>query len=100
MADSRPEAERRGRALIGLVAASALAYPLVVCAVQLGFAQVLTVDVGAIVVWLAVAVLCSVAVVAVLRWGAGLRVRSPWLLLGLAPPAVYELWLLWPRLTS
>ncbi|UOY00947.1 hypothetical protein [Blastococcus sp. PRF04-17] len=100
MADSGPEAERRGRALIGVVAASALAYPLVVCAVQLGFAQVLTVDVAVIVVWLTVAVLCSMAVVAVLRWGAALPVRSPWLLLGLAPPALYELWLLWPRLAS
>ena len=53
MADSRPEAERRARALMGVVAASALTYPLVVCAVQLVFAQLLTVDVGAIVLWFA-----------------------------------------------
>jgi hypothetical protein len=100
MADSRPAPERRGRALMGVVAASALAYPLVVCAVQLVFAQLLTVDVGAVVLWLTVAVVCSVAFVAVLRWGAAWRVRSPWLLIGLVPPALFELWLVWPRLTS
>jgi hypothetical protein len=85
---------------MGVVAASALAYPLVVCAVQLVFAQLLSVDVVAVVLWLTVAVVCSVAVVAALRWGAAWRVRSPWLLLGLVPPALYELWLIWPRLTS
>jgi hypothetical protein len=100
MADSTPAAERRGRALMGLVAASALAYPLVVCAVQLVFAQLLTVDAAAIVLWLTVAVVCSVALVAAVRWGAARPVRSPWLLLGLVPPALFELWLVWPRLAS
>src|SRR3954453_14448466 len=52
MPDSRPTPERRARALMGVVAASALAYPLLVCAVQLVFAQLLTVDVAAIVGWL------------------------------------------------
>jgi hypothetical protein len=100
MADSTSAAERRGRALMGLVAASALAYPLVVCAVQLVFAQLLTVDAAAIVLWLTVAVVCSVALVAAVRWGAARPVRSPWLLLGLVPPAVFELWLVWPRLAG
>jgi hypothetical protein len=27
-------------------------------------------------------------------------VRSLWLLLGLAPPALYELWLFWPMVTG
>jgi hypothetical protein len=98
MADSRPAPERRVRALMGVVAASALAYPLLVCAVELVFAQLLTVDVRAVLLWLAVAVVCSVALVAALRWGASRRVRSPWLLLGLLPPALYELWLVWPQL--
>lgn len=93
-----PLAERRGRALMGVVAATAPAYPLVVCAVQLGFLQLIAVDVVAIVLWLAASVVCSVAVVAALRWGARRRVRSPWLLAGLAPPLVYELWLTWPQL--
>jgi hypothetical protein len=83
---------------MGVVAASALVYPLVVCAVQLVFAQLVTVDVGAILLWLAVGVACSVAFVATVRWGAGRRMRSPWLLLGLAPPLVFELWLVWPQL--
>jgi hypothetical protein len=52
------------------------------------------------VLWLLLAVLCSVALVAAVRWGAERQVRSPWLLLGLAPPAVYELWLVWPALTA
>ncbi len=97
MADSRTAPERRARALMGLVAASALAYPLLVCAVRLAFAQLLTDDVPAIALWLTAGVACSVALVAAVRWGAERRVLSPWLLLGLAPPAVYELWLLWPR---
>ena len=50
--------------------------------------------------WLTAGVVCSVALVAAVRWGAARRVRSPWLLLGLAPPALYELWLLWPRLAA
>jgi len=100
MADSRPEPERRARALMGVVGASALAYPLVVCAVQLVFAQLLTVDVGAVVLWLVLGLACSVALVGALRWGAARRVRSPWLLLGLAPPGLFELWLVWPQLAA
>jgi hypothetical protein len=42
----------------------------------------------------------SVALVGALRWGAARRIRSYWLLLGLLPPTVYELWLLWPQLTT
>ena len=83
---------------MGVVAASALAYPLLVCAVELVFAQLLTVDVGAIVGWLALALVCSVALVAAVRWGASRRVLSPWLLVGLLPPVVFELWLAWPQL--
>lgn len=100
MADSRPEPERRARALMGLVAASAMAYPLLVCAIQLGLAQLLGVDVTPVLFWLGAGVVCSVAFVAAVRWGAERRIRSPWLLLGLAPPALYELWLLWPRFAS
>jgi hypothetical protein len=85
---------------MGVVAASALVYPLVVSAVQLVFAQLLTVDVAAIVLWLAVGVCCSVALVGAVRWGAARRVLSLWLLLGLVPPGLFELWLLWPRLAS
>ena len=92
--------ERFLRALLGMLAASALAYPLLLCAVQLGFAQLLRVDAAAVVLWLAAGVLCSVAVVAAVRWGAARRVRSPWLLLGLLPPVVYEMWLLEPVFTS
>ena len=97
--EQNPAQQRYVRGLIGVVAASALVYPLLLCAVQLGFAQLLVVDVTAIVLWLVAAVLCSVAVVAAVRWGAARRIRSPWLLLGLAPPALYELWLIWPLLT-
>ena len=85
---------------MGVVAASALVYPLLVCAVELVFAQLLAVDVRATVLWLLLGILCSIALVAVVRWGAERPVRSPWLLLGLAPPAVYELWLVWPALTA
>jgi hypothetical protein len=92
--------ERFLRGLLGLLGASALAYPLLLCAVQLGFAQLLRVDLGAVLLWLAAAVACSTAVVAAVRWGAARRVRSPWLLLGLLPPALYELWLLQPLLTG
>ena len=83
---------------MGVVAASALAYPLLVCAVQLVFAQLFVVDVAAIALWLTLAVLCSVALVGAVRWGAARRIRSPWLLLGLAPPALFELWVVWPLL--
>lgn len=88
------------RALIGIVGASGLVYPLVLCAVELVFAELLSVDVVAIVLWLALAVTCSVALVGALRWGAARPVRSPWLLAGLLPPAAYELWLIWPVLTG
>lgn len=98
MPDSPPAQARRVRALMGLVAASALTYPLLVCAVQLVFAQLVVADLGAITFWLVVAVLCSVALVAAVRWGAARRIRSPWLLVGLAPPALFELWLVWPLL--
>jgi len=91
---------RRARALIGLVAASGLLYPMLLAAVELVFAQVLQVDVLAIVLWLLLAVACSVGLVAAVRWGASRRVRSLWLLLGLAPPALYELWLFWPTVTG
>jgi hypothetical protein len=91
---------RRARALIGLVAASGLLYPMLLAAVELVFAQVLQVDVLAIVLWLLLAVVSSVGFVAALRWGASRRVRSLWLLLGLAPPALYELWLFWPLVTG
>ena len=91
---------RRARALIGLVAASGLLYPMLLAAVELVFAQVLRVDVLAIVLWLLLAVVCSVGLVAAVRWGASRRVRSLWLLLGLAPPALYELWLFWPVVTG
>jgi hypothetical protein len=85
---------------MGLVAASALAYPLLVCAVQLLFAQLFALGTEAIVGWLALGLLCSVAFVAAVRWGAARRVLSPWLLLGLAPPVLFELWLTWPVLTA
>jgi hypothetical protein len=98
MADSRPAPERRARALMGVVGASALAYPLLVCAVELVFAQLFTVDARAIALWLSLGVVCSVALVGTVRWGAARRVLSPWLLLGLLPPALYELWLVWPQL--
>ena len=85
---------------MGVVAASALVYPLLVCAVEIVVAQLLTVDVAAVAGWLALALVCSVAFVAVVRWGAARRILSPWLLLGLAPPLLYELWLTWPLLTA
>jgi hypothetical protein len=88
------------RALMGIVAASACVYPLLLCGIELGFAQLLRTDVLAVVLWLILAVACSVALVGALRWGAARRVISLWLLLGLLPPAVYELWLAWPQLTS
>ena len=93
--------QRLGRLLIGVVAASACAYPMLFCALKLAFAQLaVDVDVAATALWLTVAAVCSVALVGALRWGAARRVRSYWLLLGLAPPAVYELWLVWPQLTT
>ena len=66
MADSSRAPERRARALMGVVAASALVYPLLVCAVQLSFAQLFAVDVAAIALWLALGV-------AVQRRGRGRR---------------------------
>jgi hypothetical protein len=91
--------ERFVRALMGVVAASALVYPLLLCAVQLVFAQLLDVDVVQIVLWLGAGIVCSVALVGALRWGAARPVLSPWLLAGLLLPAGYELWLLWPQLS-
>jgi hypothetical protein len=92
--------ERFVRALIGVVAASALVYPMLLCAVQLVFAQLLDLDVVATALWLSLGIACSVALVAAVRWGAARRIRSPWLLVGLGPPLLYELWLVWPLLTA
>jgi hypothetical protein len=91
--------ERQFRALIGVVGASALVYPMLLCAVQLVFAQLLVPDGVAVAWWLGLGVACSVALVATVRWAAARRVRSPWLLAGLLPPALYELWLVWPALS-
>ncbi|WP_143108097.1 hypothetical protein [Geodermatophilus obscurus] len=99
MQDPPVQQERTGRALMGVVAATGLVYPLLLCAVQLALAQLFVVDVGATVLWLGVSLACSVALVAAVRWGAARRVRSPWLLLGLVPPVLYEVWVLWPLLT-
>ena len=85
---------------MGVVAASALTYPLLVCAVELVVAQLLDADVTAVLGWLALGLACSVGVVAAVRWGAARRVLSPWLLLGVAPPVLYEVWLTWPLLTA
>lgn len=98
MPDPTSAPQRRLRPLLGVVAASALAYPLLLCAVELVFAQLFVVHVGAVVGWGSLGVLCSVGVVAVVRWGAGRPVRSRWLLVGLLPPVLYELWLCWPLL--
>jgi hypothetical protein len=96
----QPGQQRVVRALMGLVAASALVYPMLLCAVELALAQLVVVDVPAVLLWLTVAGTCSIALVAALRWGAERPVRSPWLLTGLAPPAVFELWVVWPLLTG
>lgn len=85
---------------MGVVAASALVYPMLVSAVMLVFAQLPPVQAGYVVLWLAVGLVCSVGLVAAVRWGAARRVLSPWLLLGLAPPVLFELWLVWPRLAA
>jgi hypothetical protein len=90
--------QRQVRALVGLLAATALVYPLLLCAVRLTFAQLLAVDVRSTLLWLAAGAACSVAAVAALRWGVDRPVRSPWLLTGLLPPAAFEAWLLWPLL--
>ncbi|MGY1694968.1 MULTISPECIES: hypothetical protein [unclassified Geodermatophilus] len=100
MQESPAQQERLGRALIGVVAASGLVYPLLLCAVQLVLAQLVVVDVAATALWLGIAAACSVALVAALRWGAARRVRSPWLLVGLLPVVLYETWVLWPLLTA
>ncbi len=99
MADET-ELRTRTRALTGVVLAAALVHPLLACAVQLAFAQFLTDDVGAATGWGTATVGLCVAVVAVVRWSTGRRVRSPWLLAGLVPPALLELWLAWPLLTG
>ncbi|MQA33079.1 hypothetical protein [Modestobacter roseus] len=99
MVDQTPAPARQGRALIGLVAASALAYPLLLCAVQLLVVQLFQPDPGRLALWGAVAVACSLGMVAAVRWGAGRRIRSPWLLVGLVPPVLFELWVCWPLLT-
>ncbi|MGY1744442.1 hypothetical protein [Blastococcus sp. SYSU D00695] len=99
MPDRSPEG-RRLRLLAGVVAASALVYPMLLCAVQLVVTQFLDPDLPAVVVWLALGVCCSVGFVAVVRWAASRPVRSPWLLAGLAPPALFELWLVWPLIAG
>lgn len=99
MADET-ELRSRTRALTGVVGATALVYPLLVCAVQVALAQFLTEDPAAALGWGGAGVLLCLAVVAVIRWSTGRRVRSPWLLAGLVPPALFELWLLWPLLTG
>ena len=100
MADTPPAAARRARALMGTVAASALSYLVLICALRLIIVQLFLVDVAEVVVWLGLGAVCSVAVVAAVRWGAARPVRSPWLLAGLLPPALFELWLVWPRLAA
>ena len=92
--------QRQVRALVGLLGATALVYPLLLCAVQLTFAQLLVVDVRGTLLWLTAGAACSVAAVAALRWGVDRPVRSPWLFSGLLPPAVFEAWLLWPLLAG
>ena len=92
--------QRFVRALVGVVAASALVYPLLLCAVQLLLVQLVVPDAAGIVLWLAGGVTCSVAAVAALRWGVERPVRSPWLLTGFLPPAAFEAWLLWPLPTG
>ena len=92
--------QRQVRALLGLLAATALVYPLLLCAVRLTFAQLLVVDMGSSLLWLTAGAACSVAAVAALRWGVDRPVRSPWLLSGLLPPVAFEVWLLWPLLTG
>jgi hypothetical protein len=92
--------QRQVRALVGLLAATALVYPLLLCAVRLTFAQLLMVDVSTTLLWLTAGAACSVAAVAALRWGVDRPVRSPWLLSGLLPPAAFEAWLLWPLLAG
>ena len=99
MADET-ELRTRTRALTGVVLASALVYPLLACAVQLAFAQLLTGDGGAAVGWGTATVLLCLAVAAVIRWSTGRRVASPWLLAALVPPLVFEVWLAWPLLTG
>jgi hypothetical protein len=92
--------QRQVRALVGLLAATALVYPLLLCAVRLTFAQLLVVDLGATLLWLAAGAACSVAAVAALRWGVDRPVCSPWLLTGLLLPVAFEAWLLWPLLVG
>ena len=92
--------QRQVRALVGLIGATALVYPLLLCAVRLTFAQLLVVDVAGTLLWLTAGIGCSVAAVAALRWGIDRPVRSPWLLAGLLPPAAFEAWLLWPLLAG
>ena len=85
---------------MGTVAASALIYLVLICALRLVIVQLLVVDVAGVVLWLGLGVVCSVAVVAAVRWGAARPVRSPWLLAGLLPPALFELWVVWPQLAA
>ena len=90
----------RTRALTGVVVASALAYPLLVCAVRFAFAQFFARDAAGAVLYGALTVALCLAVAAVVRWSTRRRVASPWLLVALVPPAVFELWLAWPLLVG
>ena len=99
MADET-ELRSRTRALTGVVLATALVYPLLVCAVQVALAQFFTDDPVAAVGWGAAGTGLCVGVVAVVRWSTARRVASPWLLAGLVPPLLFELWLAWPLLTG
>ena len=94
------QARRQNRTLVGVVAASALVYPMLLCAVRLVFAQIIEPDPVAAVCWGTAGVASSVGVAAVVRWSVGSRVLSPWLLTGLVPPALFELYLYWPYLTG
>ncbi|MPR00473.1 hypothetical protein GB931_21615 [Modestobacter sp. I12A-02628] len=94
------EQQRQTRLLVSVVAASALVYPMLFCAVRLVVSQFLRPDTVATLAWGVLGLACSVGVVAVVRWGARRRPLSPWLLVGLVPPGLFELYLYWPYLTG
>ena len=96
----RAEQRRYHRSLLGVLGATALVYPMLFCALRLAFAHLLHPDPVAVVLWSSIGVLCSTAAVAVARWGSERPVASPWLLLGLLPLALLELYLWWPSLTG
>ncbi|HEX2073945.1 MAG TPA: hypothetical protein VHF92_09180, partial [Geodermatophilus sp.] len=61
MQEGSGQQQRQVRALVGLLAATALVYPLLLCAVRLTFAQLLAVDVRGTLFWLAAGAACSVS---------------------------------------